>query len=150
MYLICTQAKWVRFLHRAQKENVLWHIGLKLSRSLKAGHRILAPGVLVRVQPRQQSIELGFLVVTVWTMVSKLQDSSNKRQMDSPRLGALFWKFNHSGLWSCLENSEYLRVWGSTPQASSKSIHSEWYESPKLEMSQVLIKAIHRALYKKS
>ena len=29
---------------------------------------------------------LGFLVVTVWTMVSKLQDSSNKRQMDSPRL----------------------------------------------------------------
>ena len=29
---------------------------------------------------------LGFLVVTVLTMVSKLQDSSNKRKMDSPRL----------------------------------------------------------------
>jgi hypothetical protein len=28
----------------------------------------------------------GFLVVTVLTMVSKLQDSSNKPQMDSGRL----------------------------------------------------------------
>jgi hypothetical protein len=29
---------------------------------------------------------LGFLVVTVLTIVSKLQDSSNKHQMDSVRL----------------------------------------------------------------
>jgi hypothetical protein len=30
--------------------------------------------------------KLGFLVVTVLTMVSKLQDSSNKHQLDSVRL----------------------------------------------------------------
>jgi len=30
--------------------------------------------------------ELGFLVVTALTMISKLQDSSNKRKMDYPRL----------------------------------------------------------------
>ena len=36
--------------------------------------------------PRVANIKLGFLVVTVLTMVSKLQDSSNKPQMDSGRL----------------------------------------------------------------
>ena len=40
----------------------------------------------VRILQGVQNTELGFLVVTVLTMVSKLQDSSNKLQMDSERL----------------------------------------------------------------
>ncbi len=42
--------------------------------------------VKVRILRGVQNVKLGFLVVTVLTIVSKLQDSSNKLQMDSERL----------------------------------------------------------------
>jgi hypothetical protein len=60
MRLTCNQEKSVRIWYGAQKGSLTYWFH-KLSRSLKAGHRILAPDVLVRVQPRQQINRLKLL-----------------------------------------------------------------------------------------